>query len=352
MADHFEYTTTGKPHPYHLVSPSIWPFVGSMVAGIFTFGMVLFMHKIDLGGIPTGNILAPLGFLGILATMWFWWKDIIHEAVVEKAHSPIAKIGLRYGMTLFIASEVMFFVAFFWAFFSAALFPTEAIGYIWPPASIHPVEPFHLPFLMTMILLLSGCTVTWAHHAILEGDQKEAVKALGVTVFLGAAFLCFQIYEYTHAHFGFTDGIFASTFYMATGFHGFHVFVGTVFLMVCWFRTRAGQFTPESHFGFEAAAWYWHFVDVVWLFLFIAIYWWGGMAGINHVPPAQPVTPASVSAAETAGTAETDAPAPVSSKAQSQDKADASTAHDKTAPATKNGTPIESLVPPLPKKAQ
>lgn len=341
MADHFEYTTTGKPHPYHLVNPSIWPLFSAIVAGMFTFGMVLFMHKIDLSGVPVGKILAPIGFLGILAAMWFWWKDIIHEAVVEKAHSPIVKIGLRYGMTLFIASEVMFFVAFFWAFFSSALFPTEAIGYIWPPADIHPVEPFHLPFLMTMILLLSGCTVTWAHHAILEGHQKEAVTALGWTVFLGVCFLGFQVYEYTHAHFGFTDGIFASTFYMATGFHGFHVFVGTVFLFVCWFRTRAGHFTPESHFGFEAAAWYWHFVDVVWLFLFISIYWWGGMAGINHVPKAEPAAPAAISASVEAGATEVPA-------AEAPAAAEASSTKD-AAPAADSVPPIESLVPPLPK---
>jgi cytochrome c oxidase subunit 3 len=350
MADHFEYTTTGKPHPYHLVSPSIWPLVGALVAGMFTFGMVLFMHKIDVSGIPAGRILAPLGFLGILTTMWFWWKDVIHEAVVEKAHSPIAKIGLRYGMTLFIASEVMFFVAFFWAFFSSALFPTEAIGYIWPPATIHPVAPFHLPFLMTMILLLSGCTVTWAHHAILEGHQKEAVKALGWTVFLGVAFLSFQIYEYTHAHFGFTDGIFASTFYMATGFHGFHVFVGTVFLFVCWFRTRAGHFTAESHFGFEAAAWYWHFVDVVWLFLFIAIYWWGGTAGINHVPAPVVAAPAAVSAGTQAGTTDAAAtPATAPAAAQMETAAPAPEV-EQTAPAA-SVPPIESLVPPLPAEA-
>jgi cytochrome c oxidase subunit 3 len=201
--------------------------------------------------------------------------------VVQKAHSPVTKIGLRYGMALFIASEVMFFVAFFWAFFDASFYPKEATGFIWPPQGIVPFDPFDVPLIMTLILLLSGTTVTWAHHAILEGKNSEAAKALAITVGLGVLFTCFQIYEYAHAHFGWADGkidgrdIYSSTFYMATGFHGLHVLIGTIFLAVCYFRTVKGHFTAKSHFGFEAAAWYWHFVDVVWLFLFVAIYWWG-----------------------------------------------------------------------------
>jgi cytochrome c oxidase subunit III len=199
----------------------------------------------------------------------------VRESVREKAHTPVVKLGLRYGMSLFIASEVMFFAAFFWAFFSSSLYPSEAIGHVWPPANIEPMETFHLPLMMTLILLLSGTTVTWAHHAIVEGDRRTASVALGLTVILGVLFSSFQMYEYGHAHFGFKDGIYPSTFYMATGFHGFHVIIGTIFLAVCWFRVNAGHFTPKSHFGFEAAAWYWHFVDVVWLFLFVSIYWWG-----------------------------------------------------------------------------
>lgn len=282
MAENAEFTTTGKPHPYHLVRPSIWPFVGSIAAGILATGAVLYMHEVKIADIQVGFKGIIIGLLAVLATMFFWWKDVIFEAVTEKAHSPIAQIGLRYGMALFIASEVMFFVAFFWAFFNGALFPTEAVGFVWPPANIEVIPPFGLPFLMTMILLLSGCTVTWAHHAIIEGHNDQAIQALGITVALGVVFLCFQVYEYAHAHFGFTEGIYPSSFFMATGFHGFHVFVGTVFLFVCYRRAKLGHFTPKSHFGFEAAAWYWHFVDVVWLFLFIAIYWWGNMIGIDH----------------------------------------------------------------------
>lgn len=282
MADHVEYSTTGKPHPYHLVRPSVWPLVGSLAAGLFTFGLVLFMHDAEFFGIAVGLKVLVIGLLAILATMFFWWKDVIFESVTEKVHNKITETGLRFGMSLFIASEVMFFVAFFWAFFNGAFYPTEAIGFVWPPASIEIIPPFGLPFLMTMILLLSGCTVTWAHHAILEGHQKETIQALGLTVLLGAIFLCFQVYEYHHAEFGFKDTIYASAFFMATGFHGFHVLVGTIFLFVCWRRAKKGHFTADKHFGFEAAAWYWHFVDVVWLFLFIAIYWWGNTIGIDH----------------------------------------------------------------------
>ncbi|MFN3700554.1 MAG: cytochrome c oxidase subunit 3 [Alphaproteobacteria bacterium] len=282
MADNIEYSTTGKPHPYHIVRPSIWPLIGSLAAGVFAMGMVLYMHDVEVLGMKPGLWGPIVGVLSIMLVMFYWWKDVIYEAVVEKAHSDIAMIGMRYGMILFIASELMFFVAFFWAFFDASLFPKEAIGYVWPPKDIEIVPPFELPFLMTMILLLSGCTVTWAHHAIIEGHQKEATRALGITVFLGFFFLAFQVYEYGHVTFGFTEGIYASTFYMATGFHGFHVLIGTLFLAVCWLRSMKGHFTAERHFGFEAAAWYWHFVDVVWLFLFIAIYWWGNVIGMDH----------------------------------------------------------------------
>ncbi|HZH25549.1 MAG TPA: cytochrome c oxidase subunit 3 [Azospirillaceae bacterium] len=262
----------GVPHPYHLVNPSPWPILGAFAGGLLATGLVLFMHNM-------GTIVLYAGLASVLAVMFGWWRDVLNESVKEKAHTPVVKIGLRYGMALFIASEVMFFVAFFWAYFDAALFPREAIGGVWPPANIQTVDPFDLPLMLTLILLLSGTTVTAAHHAIIEGDIKLAGRMLGYTVGLGVLFTGFQIYEYAHAHFGFTEGIYASTFYMATGFHGFHVFVGTVFLAVCWYRTVRGHFTSSSHFGFEAAAWYWHFVDVVWLFLFVAVYWYGSGGG-------------------------------------------------------------------------
>jgi cytochrome c oxidase subunit 3 len=270
---HFE--DSGLPQPYHLVKPSAWPFFGAMLAGLLAVGIVMFMHKVKLGGMEIGLKGVFLGLAGVVAIMIVWWRDIIHEAVVEKAHSPLVKIGLRYGMALFIASEVMFFAAFFWAYFNSAMYPAEAIGFKWPPANIKTFSPFDMPFTMTMVLLLSGTTVTWAHHAILEGKQKEAARALGITVCLGFFFSCLQAFEYSHAQFSIKDGIFGSTFYMATGFHGLHVIIGTIFLAICWWRTKQGHFTADSHFGLEAAAWYWHFVDVVWLFLFSAVYWYG-----------------------------------------------------------------------------
>lgn len=282
MANNIEYGTTGKPHPYHIVRPSIWPLASSFAAGLFVFGIVLYAHEKQFMGVNIGLQTMILGLMSVLACMFFWWKDVIFETVTENVHNKITEIGMRYGMSLFIASEVMFFVAFFWAFFNGALFPTEAIGFVWPPTNIEIIDPFGLPFMMTLILLLSGCTVTWAHHAIIEGHNKDAALALGLSVFLGFFFLGFQIYEYTHLEFGFTEGIYASAFYMATGFHGFHVLIGTIFLFVCWRRSKKGHFTPEKHFGFEAAAWYWHFVDVVWLFLFVAIYWWGNAIGVDN----------------------------------------------------------------------
>ena len=285
MGEHkdYVYEDSGIRQPYHLVKPSVWPLLGALAAGLLTTGTVLWMHDVSIGPIHLGIKGTLLGLFAILAVMALWWRSIVRESVQEKAHSPLVKIGLRYGMALFIASEVMFFAAFFWAYFDFALFPREAIGSVWPPANIHTFDPFHLPLMMTLMLLLSGTTVTWAHHAILEGNRKGAVQGLAITVFLGLCFSGLQALEYSHAHFGLKDTIYGSTFFMATGFHGLHVIIGTIFLAVCLFRTAKGHFTPQSHFGLEAAAWYWHFVDVVWLFLFVAVYFYG-----SHPVPPQP----------------------------------------------------------------
>ena len=266
-----------KPnHPYHLVDPSPWPVVGAIAGGLFTVGMVLYMHDIAVFGhkFGLGNIVP--GVLLIFATMYFWWRDVVKEGEVQGHHTPVVQIGLRYGMALFIASEVMFFAAFFWAFFEFSLFPRVESGSVWPPTApvdITPLDPYSIPLLNTLILLTSGCTVTWAHHALKHNDRNGLIQGLALTVLLGIIFTCFQAYEYAHAPWGFKDGIYTSTFFMATGFHGFHVLVGTIFLAVCLVRAIKGHFKPDHHFGFEAVAWYWHFVDVVWLFLFIFVYW-------------------------------------------------------------------------------
>ena len=254
-------------HSYHLVEPSPWPAVGAAGGFVLVLGAAMYMHEYAYGGIA-----ALIGFGLVFLTMFYWWRDIVREGEFQGHHSPIVQIGLRYGMMLFIASEVMFFVAFFWAFFAASLFPA---GGIWPPQGIATFDPFDLPLVNTLILLLSGSTVTWAHHALIEDNRNDFLLGLLLTVLLGISFTFFQALEYMHAPFGFTEGIYPSVFFMATGFHGFHVIVGTIFLSVCLLRGYLGHFTKSHHFGFEAAAWYWHFVDVVWLFLFICIYMWG-----------------------------------------------------------------------------
>ncbi|MCF8506274.1 MAG: cytochrome c oxidase subunit 3 [Caulobacter sp.] len=279
-------------HDYHLVNPSPWPLVGSIAATVMMFGAVVWMK--GLFGLDKGTSwIFFAGFGLVLFTMLGWWMDVTREANAGD-HTPVVGIGLRYGMVLFIASEVMFFVAWFWIFFEMVLFQgnrtlTPEVGNFegvaeawkaWPPAGVELVPAFHLPLVNTLTLLLSGTTVTWAHHALQVGDRKAAKIGLGLTILLGALFTAIQVYEYNHIlheNLFFSEeagkaGLYGSSFFMATGFHGFHVLIGTLFLAVCFFRLLGKGFTPKQHFGFEAAAWYWHFVDVVWLFLFAFIY--------------------------------------------------------------------------------
>ncbi|MDB5446216.1 MAG: coxC [Phenylobacterium sp.] len=285
----------GVKHDYHLVNPSPWPLVGSVAATLMALGGVAWMK--GLLGVPQHNPwLFFLGLFGVLVTMALWWSDVVKEAN-EGDHTPVVSIGLRYGMILFIASEVMFFVAWFWVFFEMALFhhhrTLSSIDEVrtawaqWPPHGVETVPAWHLPLVNTLTLLLSGTTVTWAHHALQQGDRKGAKIGLALTIVLGIMFTSVQAYEYHHIieHKYFFNaeatnaGLYGSSFFMATGFHGFHVLIGTLFLIVCLARLMAGGFTPQKHFGFEAAAWYWHFVDVVWLFLFAFIYVIFGASG-------------------------------------------------------------------------
>jgi len=284
-----------KNHDYHLVDPSPWPFLGAVGAFVLAIGAIAFMkwnlgeQLVLFGANLTGWGLFVVGLLIVLYTMFSWWRDTVREGRAGD-HTPVVQLHLRYGMILFIASEVMFFVAWFWAYFDASLFAGEAIQYarvehtggVWPPKDIHTFDPWHLPLFNTIILLLSGTTVTWAHHSILHNDRRGLIFGLLITVLLGALFTCVQAYEYAHAAFAYSGNIYGATFFMATGFHGAHVIIGTIFLLVCLIRAIRGDFTPKEHFGLEAAAWYWHFVDVVWLFLFVCIYVWGAGTPAAH----------------------------------------------------------------------
>ncbi|QFT77261.1 cytochrome c oxidase subunit 3 [Erythrobacter sp. THAF29] len=284
-------------HDYHILEPDIWPLIGSISALTFTSGMVLSFYP-DLFG-AASDIVMWAGLAGLIATFFMWFKNVVIEAQ-RGDHTPVVQLHMRYGMILFIASEVMFFVGWFWAFFDFALFPTpleydpetgtttslfgqaSAAAATLVPEGMEVLDPFSLPLLNTLILLCSGTTVTWAHHALIHGDRRGLKLGLWATIGLGLLFTSIQAYEYGVAPFGFGGNTYSSAFYMATGFHGFHVIVGTIFLAVCLYRAYQGHFTPRQHFGFEAAAWYWHFVDVVWLFLFVAIYVWGGWGAPVH----------------------------------------------------------------------
>ena len=290
-----------KNHDYHILPPSITPLLGSFSALTMFFGLVMWMHPEQFG---YGSLIFGLGLIGVVYTFYSWWADVIHEAQ-SGDHTPVVQLHLRYGMIMFIASEVMFFVAWFWAWFDYSLFPvpleivkdmethaftvTNLIGQDgaaalmqWPPKGLEVLDSMKLPLLNTLILLCSGTTVTWAHHALIHGDREGLKKGLWLTILLGMLFSSIQAYEYYEAPFPFAGLNYGTAFYMATGFHGFHVIIGTIFLAVCLARTYKGHFTPKQHFGFEAAAWYWHFVDVVWLFLFITIYIWGGRGAPVH----------------------------------------------------------------------
>lgn len=254
--------------PFHLVELSPWPLTGSLGALIITLGLTSWFHSF-------GNKLLILGFIITFLTIIQWWRDIIRETTFLGFHTLKVSQGLRWGIILFITSEVLFFFAFFWAFFHRRLAPTPELGSTWPPTAISVINPFSIPLLNTAVLLASGVTVTWAHHSIIEKLYLEATQALILTVLLGAYFTFLQAGEYFEAPFSIADSVYGTTFFVATGFHGLHVLIGSSFLLVCLIRLIFNQFSNGHHLGFEAAAWYWHFVDVVWIFLFICIYWWG-----------------------------------------------------------------------------
>nr|YP_010878887.1 cytochrome c oxidase subunit III [Cantonius szechuanensis]WHE42526.1 cytochrome c oxidase subunit III [Cantonius szechuanensis] len=257
-----------KNHPFHLVEVSPWPLFGALSAMTMMMGLIKWFHQHD-------SSLLMMGMIITLMIMFQWWRDISREGTFQGIHTLNVTVGLRWGMVLFIISEVFFFLSFFWSFFHSSLSPSTEMGMIWPPKGISPFNPIQIPLLNTLILLSSGITVTWAHHSLMENNYNQVYQSLGLTVMLGLYFTLLQAYEYLESPFTIADAVYGSSFFMATGFHGLHVIIGTTFLLVSLMRHLNNHFSKIHHFGFEVAAWYWHFVDVVWLFLYVSIYWWG-----------------------------------------------------------------------------
>jgi len=255
-------------HPFHLVSPSPWPLLASVSALLFVSGLVISWSAI-------GSSLLKLGLLLIFLSCSFWWSNIIVESTVLGFHTKRVQYGLRLGMGLFIVSEIFFFLGFFWAYLHCSLSPNVELGSSWPPLGLRSLSAFHLPLLNTVVLLTSGATLTWSHAGLKAGFTSTSLSAIGLTVLLGSIFTLLQGFEYHLSSFCISDGAYGSCFYLATGFHGLHVIIGTLFLIIRLFRLGALHFTPTRHLGFEFACWYWHFVDVVWLALYLIIYIWG-----------------------------------------------------------------------------
>jgi len=251
-----------------MVDQSPWPLTGAIAAITLTSGIAKWFNEFNIN-------LFLLGRFILIITCIQWWRDIKRERTFQGLHTSIVAKGIRWGIILFITSEVLFFFSFFWAFFHRRLSPTIELGLQWPPTGVTPFNPIQVPLLNTIILLASGVTVTWSHHRIIENNHSQAVSSLIITVMLGIYFTFLQALEYWEASFTISDSTYGSTFFVATGFHGLHVIIGTSFLLVCLLRILNNHFSSRHHFGFEAAAWYWHFVDVVWLFLYMSIYWWG-----------------------------------------------------------------------------
>jgi cytochrome c oxidase subunit 3 len=260
--------TIKRNHTFHIVDQSPWPIIAALGALTITTGLVKWFNIFNFG-------LTVVGLLSLTLTSYQWWRDVSRESTFQGLHTSKVIGGLKWGIILFITSEVLFFFSFFWAFFHRSLSPNIEVGLFWPPSGVYPFNPFNVPLLNTLILVSSGVTVTWAHHSLIEKNLSQFINRIILTITLGVYFTALQVYEYFEASFSISDSIYGSTFFVATGFHGLHVLIGSSFLLICLIRGAKFHFSPSHHFGFEAAAWYWHFVDVVWLFLYINVYWWG-----------------------------------------------------------------------------
>ena len=264
------YRSNFQAHPFHLVSPSPWPLYTSVSLLTLTTSGVLSFH-----GFSYAEYNLFISLFCLVLSMSFWFRDIISEGTYLGNHTLAVQRGLNIGVGLFIVSEALFFLAIFWTFFHSALSPTVELGAMWPPAGIEAIDPFELPLLNTVILLSSGFTVTYAHHSLIQGNRKGSLYSLFFTILLAIVFTGLQGVEYSVSSFTLSDGAFGSCFYFGTGFHGLHVIIGTAFLAVGLWRLLAYHLTDNHHLGLEAGILYWHFVDLVWLFLFISIYYWG-----------------------------------------------------------------------------
>lgn len=258
-----------KFHPFHIVSLSPWPFTASIIACILALSLNwnLFFKF---------NIFFILINLILVITAFFWWKDVNREASLQGLHYEDVIKGLKIGIILFIISEVIFFSSFFWRFFHFSLSPNIELGQSWPPVRITRFNPINVPLLNTVILISSGASITWAHHSLLHNNLKNASKGLSITWMLGIYFSILQYIEYTQAEFNISDSRYGNIFFIATGFHGIHVIVGSIYLLVTDLNIKKLNRNFKHFLIIDLAAWYWHFVDVVWLFLYICIYWWGG----------------------------------------------------------------------------
>ena len=264
-----------QAQPFHLVTSSPWPPITSFTLMILACGVVIYFNGYanPLGG--SGVNLVLIGFISTASALALWFRDVVAEGTFLGDHTFPVQKGITMGVALFILSEVFFFVSVFWAYLHSSLAPTVEIGSQWPPAGIPVINPFELPLLNTILLLSSGATVTYAHHSLIQGNRRGAILGLIITVAFAILFTACQGIEYMNAGFTIADGVYGSTFFFSTGFHGIHVLIGTIFLLVGFFRLLSYHLTDHHHLGFEAGILYWHFVDVVWLFLFVLVYWWG-----------------------------------------------------------------------------
>jgi cytochrome c oxidase subunit 3 len=262
--------STFQAHPFHLVTPSPWPILTSTSLLCVTTSAVLSFHAFN----SVGYFLF-FSIINLIISMSFWFRDIIAEATYLGNHTLAVQRGITMGVSLFIASEALFFLSVFWAYFHSALAPTAELGSNWPPLGIEAINPFELPLLNTVILLSSGVVVTYAHHCLIQAERKGTLYGLLFTIILAVIFTCLQGLEYSVSSFTLTDSSFGSCFYFGTGFHGLHVIIGTAFLAVGFWRALAYQLTDNHHLGLESGILYWHFVDIVWLILFVSMYYWG-----------------------------------------------------------------------------